>query len=52
MTLIESFMVLLLVTGVGGLMLLGCVLLELRNLRHTIAAQGSQRRRWTHEERN
>jgi hypothetical protein len=38
------------VVSVANTMLLSLVWLELRNTRHTIAAQGSLRRQWRREE--
>lgn len=47
MTLIEFLVA---IVAVASVALQSIVLLELRNLRHTIAAQGSQRRQWVREE--
>ena len=47
MTIIEFLMS---VVAVASIVLQSVVLLELRNLRHTIAARESQRRNWIREE--
>ncbi len=47
MTIIEFLMS---VVAVASIVMQGVVLLELRNLRHALAAQGSQRRNWMRKE--